>query len=115
MLENVSQENNHIYLLGDYNIDLNQAVNSSATTLSASINISMDQNVNNGSEINDNVNCIGNRFLNILFSHAFFPCINKPTRITSSSSTLIDNILTNTCNKDNRSGILKEYGLIDGL
>ena len=60
---------------------------------------------------NSNSNC---KFLNILYSHAFFPCIDKPTRITSSSSTLIDNIFTNTFDKDNYSGILY-YDVSDHL
>ena len=30
-----------------------------------------------------------------LFSYAFFPLISKPTRLTSYSATLIDNIFTN--------------------
>jgi len=31
---------------------------------------------------------------------------NKPTRITDTSATLIDNILTNVHNSENKSGIL---------
>ena len=34
-------------------------------------------------------------FLNLLFSHSFWPLITRPTRVTSSSATLIDNIFTN--------------------
>jgi len=34
-------------------------------------------------------------FANCLFSHSFYPVINKPTRITETTATLIDNILTN--------------------
>jgi len=34
-------------------------------------------------------------FTNCIFSHSFFPTINKPTRITEMSATLIDNIFTN--------------------
>ena len=37
-------------------------------------------------------------FVNCLFSHSFYPAINKPTRITDTSATLIDNILTNYTN-----------------
>ena len=38
-----------------------------------------------------------NDFVNCLFSHSFMPVIiiNRPTRITESSATLIDNIITN--------------------
>lgn len=34
-------------------------------------------------------------FVNCLFSYSFFPLINKPTRITCETATLIDNIFTN--------------------
>ena len=36
-----------------------------------------------------------NDFVNLLTSNIFFPLISKPTRITSSTATLIDNIFTN--------------------
>lgn len=36
-------------------------------------------------------------YVNCIFSHSFFPCINRPTRITTSTATLIDNIITNAC------------------
>ena len=35
-------------------------------------------------------------FLNLMFSHCFFPAISKPTRVTEYSSTLIDNIFSNS-------------------
>ena len=35
------------------------------------------------------------RFINILQSNAFYPHINKPTRISNTSQTLIDNIFSN--------------------
>ena len=34
-------------------------------------------------------------FVNCLFSYSFFPFINKPTRITCETATLVDNIFTN--------------------
>ena len=34
-------------------------------------------------------------YINCIFSHYFYPTINRPTRITDTSATLIDNILTN--------------------
>ena len=34
-------------------------------------------------------------FMNTVLSHSFYPTIDKPTRITAQSATLIDNILTN--------------------
>ena len=36
-----------------------------------------------------------NRFCEQLFTSSFFPLINKPTRITQHTATLIDNIFTN--------------------
>ena len=46
-----------------------------------------------------------NDFVNTVYNNCFRPLINKPTRITKSSSTLIDNILTNVCTKEINSGI----------
>ena len=34
-------------------------------------------------------------FMNTVLSHSFYPTIDKPTRITAESATLIDNILNN--------------------
>ena len=34
-------------------------------------------------------------YVNCVFSHYFYPTINRPTRITEMSATLIDNITTN--------------------
>ena len=45
-------------------------------------------------------------FLNTLFANAFFPLISQATRITSSSKSIIDNIITNHTNKNGLSGIL---------
>ena len=44
-----------------------------------------------------------NRFIEQLFTSSFFPLINKPTRITAHSATLIDNIYTNDFEKINYS------------
>ena len=33
-------------------------------------------------------------FVDMLYSHAFLPLINRPTRITQNSTTIIDNIST---------------------
>ena len=45
-------------------------------------------------------------FLDCLHEHALVPLITKPTRFTSDSSTLIDNIFTNMPNNVMLSGIL---------
>ena len=49
-----------------------------------------------------------NDFLSIMYSHSLLPNINKPTRITRTSATLIDNIYSSvSCNTDTDvSGIL---------
>ena len=45
-------------------------------------------------------------FVDSLFSHMFYPLINRPTRITAHSATLIDNIFTNHLTQTLLSGIL---------
>ena len=75
ILDRLNKENRPSYLLGDYNIDLLK--------------------YNNHSE----------SFLNQLLSYGFFPKIDRPTRITDSTETLIDNILTNVHQKNVSSGI----------
>ena len=47
-----------------------------------------------------------NDFLELLYSYGLFPKITKPTRVTSISATLIDNIYTNNVFQVNCSGIL---------
>ena len=47
------------------------------------------------------------QFIDIMFSYSFMPLINKPTRITTTSATLIDNIFTNSFNvSTTKNGIL---------
>ena len=41
-----------------------------------------------------------------MFNYNFFPLINKPTRITDSSSSAIDHIWTNVSNTSIKSGII---------
>ena len=66
-----------IYLMGDFNINL----------------------------LNEDFHAPTNDFLNVLYSYSLYPSITKPTRITSKSSTLIDNIFTNSMSKQT-SGII---------
>ena len=98
-LDKICGENKHCYLMGDYNINLvnyddSLQVNESASASSNNI----DSNHNNTQN--------KDKLLNTFSSYALFPCINKPTRITATSATLIDNIFSNTFNKSNNSGIL---------
>ena len=44
-------------------------------------------------------------FIDTLFSHAFIPVISNPTRLTSYSATLIDNIFTNNLSQNVLNGI----------
>jgi len=80
MLKKLINFNKDVYILGDFNINL--------------LNWKTH---NNTSE-----------FANVIFSNSFLPLINRPTRVTESSATLIDNILTNSHDSTNKcfSGIL---------
>ena len=71
ILEVINSENRSCYLAGDFNIDL--------------------------------LNCKqlhGQSFLDQLFSFGFYPRIDRPTRITDTSATLIDNISTYVHNNE---------------
>ena len=46
------------------------------------------------------------QFTDIMFNYNFYPLINKPTRITDSSSSAIDHIWTNVSNTSIKSGII---------
>ena len=81
--------NKHFYLMGDFNIDLDKSKGQTASSIDNNTNI---QNKD--------------KLLNTFSAFAIHPCINKPTRITTTSSTLIDNIFTNTLSKRHDSGIL---------
>lgn len=65
ILDTIKNEKKPCYLLGDYNINL------------------LASNTNR------------DEFENLMFSYAFLPLIDKPTRVTKKSATLIDNIYTN--------------------
>ena len=66
-LETVTRENKFCYILGDYNLDL--------------LNCESHQHTKD--------------FLDHMYSNSFIPLINRPTRITATTATLIDNIFTN--------------------
>ena len=67
-----------LYIAGDFNINL--------------LNYEIDLNIAN--------------YVNTLIQHNVLPLIDKPTRITRRSETLIDNILTNTDTDKIKSGII---------
>ena len=71
LFEKIKKEKKEIILLGDFNINL--------------------MNFENNKETND--------YLELITTNSLIPLILKPTRITSHSQTLIDNILTNITEK----------------
>ena len=78
LLENISKEQKSVFLLGDFNVNL------------------LSYNEHNQT----------NEFLDSLASNSFIPLILQPTRITSHSNTLIDNIFSNVIDPDIISGNL---------
>ena len=77
MFQKVSKERRPCYLMGDFNVNLLKQDRHPPTK----------------------------HFLDTLLGHGFYPLINKPTRITTESVTLIDNILTNVHDLQTKSGI----------
>ena len=79
MLSTVDLSKKACYIMGDFNINLLKV---------DSHNLSKE-------------------FIDIMFSHSYFPLVNKPTRVTDTSATLIDNIFSNSClHQDTIQGIL---------
>ena len=78
LLENISKEHKSIFLLGDFNVNI----------------------------LNYNEHNQTNEFLDSLASNSFIPLILQPTRITSHSNTLVDNIFSNVIDPDIISGKL---------
>ena len=76
LLDKLSKENKQVFLLGDFNINL----------------------------LNYNDHQPTNEFLDSLASNSFIPYILQPTRITSHSKTLIDNIFSNIISHEVISG-----------
>ena len=66
ILNQIRTQNKMVYLMGDYNINLRNSGTHEHTS----------------------------EFVDILYSNEFLPLISRPTRITSNSATLIDNIMT---------------------
>lgn len=76
-LSTISFENKLSYLMGDFNINI----------------------------LNSDSHQPTNDFINLMTSNSLYPLISKPTRITNSSATLIDNIFTNNL----------EYNMVSGI
>ena len=66
-LTKIKSEKKLAYISGDYNINL----------------------------LNVDKHAASQEFIDIMYSNSFFPCITKPTRVSKTSSTLIDNIFSN--------------------
>ena len=64
-LEQLRMENKLVHLIGDYDIDL----------------------------LNSEKHDLTNEFVDVLYCNEFLPLISRPTRITSTSATLIDNMM----------------------
>ena len=78
LLASISKENKICYVLGDWNLDL----------------------------INHHCHDTTGELLETMYSRMFFPLITRPTRITSNTATLIDNIFTNNLNNLSVSGLM---------
>ena len=52
-----------------------------------------DLNINS---LDHSINTNVRDFFNLIFQNGIFPLINRPTRVTKSSATIIDHVLTNT-------------------
>ena len=78
LFSNITARNKKVVICGDFNIDLLQY---------------------------DKQACI-NDFVDLMYSLGLTPVVNKPTRITEHSSTLIDNIFLNEVVNSNTSGVL---------
>ena len=76
LLNKVKSEQKTCYIMGDFNFNL----------------VKPDSHATN--------------FLDLMHTFSFRPLIDRPTRITSSSKTLIDNVFTNDLTSDVKSGIL---------
>ena len=78
LIHNVVNKNKIVYVCGDFNTDL------------------LKHETNRSTE----------DFLDTLFSLGLYPLIVKPSRITTHSNTLIDNIFTNNLSDSSHSGLL---------
>ena len=79
LLSKLRTENKLVYLMGDYNINL----------------------------LSSETHALTSEFLELMFSNMYVPLINRPTRVSKSTATIIDNIFTNCKHFDSAfSGIM---------
>ena len=77
-LDILNKSNIELYLMGDFNINL--------------------LNTNSHEKTND--------FVDLMFSQNLYPLITKPTRISSTTATIIDNIFCNCIDNTINSGVI---------
>lgn len=87
ILDTIKKENKLLYLMGDFNVNL----------------------------LETNCHLPSSEFLDLLYSYSLFPLMTRPTRITSSSSTLIDNIYLNDISAMNTLNGILFTGISDHL
>ena len=73
MLDTIKSEKKSCYLMGDFNINLLNSETHSGTS----------------------------SFMDLMFSNFYLPSINRPTRVTDNTATLIDNIFSNVSDSEN--------------
>ena len=78
LIGKISRDNKNCYIMGDFNLDL----------------------------LNHSSHQFTNEFLDIMYANSFSPLMTLPTRLTSHSATLIDNIFTNNLEKYAFSGLI---------
>ena len=78
VLDKITKENKLCYIMGDFNVNI----------------------------MNYQTNNLTGEFLDSMYSDLLSPLINRPTRITSHTATLIDNIITNNIDADSVNGLL---------
>ena len=78
VFDRIAKENKLCYLVGDFNVNL----------------------------MNYQTNNLTGELLDSMHSHLLSLLINRPTRITSHTATLIDNIITNNIDADSVNGLL---------
>ena len=79
-MQTLHEQNKHVFLMGDFNIDITEAMLSTNRTV--------------------------NDFHNLFLSYHFYNLINKPMRVSENKSSIIDNIYTNV-SKTLVNGIFK--------
>ena len=76
--EILNKSNRELYIMGDFNINL----------------------------LNTNSHEKSNDFVELMYSHNLYPLINKPTRISSTTATIVDNIFCNCIDNTINYGVI---------